>query len=331
MIWLFRTDKIGDTVVSLPLDQLIPAGETVRWFLSSQTLFLAKNSQPNREARELPAFWDLVRIAREEKPNAAIVLQSHWWVSLALWLGGVPIRSGRKSQWHSFLFFNRGVRQSRSLSEKHECEYGLELVRAALPEISAESVPPQLFLKGAGRSAALEKWNLQPLNYYVAHPGMAGSARNWPQGHYSLLIEELVKTSTVVITGTEADRPFLTELEPQWKNHPKVRWTVGAVKLEDLLIILSRASAVVAPSTGILHLAASLQTPAVGIFSPVRVHHPKRWGPRGRSTHVHLPEVSCPAATQCLGTQCPSWDCMLTITPEAVLASLHSLGRKAST
>lgn len=337
LIWFFRTDKIGDTVLSLPLDELVRnelQNHRVRWFLHSSTLFLAEKSEPKRQAKTLPKFWELVKLAREEKPKAAVVLQAQWWVSLALLLGGVPLRAGRLSQWHSFLFFNRGVRQQRSLSEKSELAYGAEIITHAFPQAeernSKQDPGLSLRLQAPQRSLVtqvLEKWNLQPNNYYVVHPGMAGSARNWPESHYSELLERLTKESTVVITGTIADHKYLQILEPSWKVHPRIRWTVAALGMEELLAVLSRATGVVAPSTGVLHLAASLGTSVYGIYSPIRVHHPKRWAPNNSNktatTKIFLPQVDCPAIHSCLGDKCPHWDCMTTISAEEIFLKLR--------
>jgi len=345
VIWFFRTDKIGDTVLSLPLDQIIDSDdrEGVRWFLNSSTIFLAEKSTPRRQARTLPKFWDLVKLAREEKPKAAVVFQAEWWVSVALFLGRVPIRAGRLSQWHSFLFLNRGVRQQRSLSEKSELAYGADLVAKAFPKFSLRKEKRNeqrnelskdwqlgLQLQAPQRSQItqiLEKWNLQPYNYYVVHPGMAGSARNWPEAHYADLLERLTKENIVVITGTAADQKYLMTLEPHWKFHPRVRWTVGALVMDDLLGILSRARAVIAPSTGVLHLAASLGTSVYGIYSPIRVHHPKRWAPinsnQTATTEIFLPAVNCPAIHSCLGDKCPHWDCMNLIPAEEIFLKLR--------
>jgi ADP-heptose:LPS heptosyltransferase len=62
--------------------------------------------------------------------------------------------------------------------------------------------------------------------------------------------------------------------------------------MEDLLAVIHSSSAVVAPSTGVLHIAASLGKPSFGLFSPIAPHHPRRWGPRGPVTEVFLPEVN---------------------------------------
>lgn len=312
MIWLFRTDKIGDTVVTLPLDQVAAelGADRARWFLQPSTLFLAENAEPRRQARALPKFRELLRLARAEKPTVAIVFHAAWWVSLALWLARVPVRAGRLSQWHSFLFFNRGVRQKRSLSEKHETEYGRELVAAALAPAPVSPSAPFLKLTASSRSPVFEKWHLQPGAYYVVHPGMTGSAKNWPQRSYVTLIEKLAERHPVVITGTAADAPYIGEVEGALKTHPRVRWSVGALAMPELLLILSRAKGLLAPSTGVLHLAASLGVPSVGLYSPTLAQHPRRWAARGPEVAIVLPD----------GEDDP--DCMSRITVARVLQTI---------
>jgi ADP-heptose:LPS heptosyltransferase len=118
---------------------------------------------------------------------------------------------------------------------------------------------------------------------------MSGSALNWPQEKYGALIAEYVKNSVVVITGTKADMAHLTEIEKKWKLHPQVRWLVDQLTTGNLLAVLSHARKVVAPSTGVVHLAASLGVETVGIYSPARVQSAIRWSPRGDKARAVSP------------------------------------------
>jgi len=67
-----------------------------------------------------------------------------------------------------------------------------------------------------------------------------------------------------------------------------VRWLVSELTTAELLDVLAQAKSVVAPSTGVLHLAASLGTPALGLYSPRIVEHPRRWAPK-----ASMPPTSC--------------------------------------
>jgi ADP-heptose:LPS heptosyltransferase len=145
---------------------------------------------------------------------------------------------------------------------------------------------------------------------------MGGSALNWPAENFSALIGSLAKEMPVVITGTKADQKFLNSLSSV-KDQPAVVWLVDQLKSFELLDILSEAKSVIAPSTGVLHLAASLGTPSLGIYSPRTVEHPRRWGPKGTRTAVLVPETSNPDALNA--------SVMTEITPQMVLTAVHRL------
>lgn len=295
-----RLDKIGDLIASLPVDELSFLQEKsveVKWVISQGLGFIAQNALPERKFLELDikdrkaSSAKLIDYLKTEKPDVVVVFYAPWWVGYACWRAGVPLRVTRKSQWHSFLFFNKTLRQSRSLAEKHEADYNRDLVEFVFQEKHKAERTPFLKLDPPTNRVLFEKHALQPGKYFVVHPGMAGSALNWPQANYNILIEKLVNAGTVVITGTAADEPYLNQIRPQWQANPNVRYLQNELSMPDLLTILKAARGVVAPSTGVLHLAASLGTHCVGIYSPVRVHTARRWGPRGPFAKWIAPDV----------------------------------------
>jgi heptosyltransferase I len=324
-----RLDKIGDLIATLPVDQMPWLREkniSIKWVIAKGLGFIAKVAEPPREFLELDladskaSTKKLIEYLKAENPDAVVVFYAPWWVGYACLRAGVPLRVVRRSQWHSFLFYNKGLRQSRSLAEKHEADYNRELVEFAFGQPAGDT--PFLHLNPPTKRQLFEKYALQPGQYFILHPGMAGSALNWPQSHYSTLIEKLINAGPVVITGTKGDDPYLTELRPQWEKHEKVRWLQNQLSMDELMSLLKSARGVVAPSTGVLHLAAAMDTPTVGIYSPVRVHRAKRWGPRGPHAVALSPSVDCPATDQCWGEKCPYYPCMNDIKVNDVLKRL---------
>lgn len=326
-VCLIRLDKIGDLVCSLPVDEAPWLdGHQIRWVIQQGMGFVASNAVPGRRFLQLDkkskweSFRHLLRYLKEENFQVAVSFQAPWWVSLALWWRGVPLRAGVLSQWHSFLFFNRGLRQRRSLAERHEADYNLELLAHAIgkdirkipaspssevilcdsktpsltvEELIASRLPlmtqaPKLRLRAPEHPALWERLPLQKKRFAVVHPGMAGSALNWPQKNYVSLIRELAKLTPVAITGTPADQEFLKDIEilRQEKN---VHWLVGEVTPTELLSVLHEARLIIAPSTGIAHLGAALGTPIISLFSPLPVQRPTRWSPRGSDVTCLLP------------------------------------------
>ena len=324
-----RLDKIGDLVCTLPVDEIAELQNwQIHWVIAKGLEALAEAAVPPRRFLELErngrqSFFQLLRHLKEINPQLVVVFQAPWWVSLACYLARVPVRSTRLSQWHSYLFFNRSLRQSRSLAEKHEADYNLELLRFALKS-DVKSDTPVLRLTTSVASIS----NLPSLPFLVVHPGMFGSALNWPPTKYSELIQILLaenKDASVVITGTLQDERFLTELKNSWSQNPRVLFLQNQLSLRELLFVLSKAKMVFAPSTGVLHLAASLGRVSVGLYSPVRVHLSKRWGPRGARALALTPKVECPATTECLGSSCKFFPCMASVSADSVFAAAQGL------
>ncbi len=300
---LVRMDRMGDLVLNLPVDQVHEVKEYYcHWLITSGLGFVCDLAQPQRSYTEhslkfsLRGVLRLVRWLKQYSPQQAIVFHAPWWVGLALFLARVPKRGGRLSQWHSFLFYNQGLRQKRSLAQRHETEYNLELLLSCIqssdpkkpesPTGGLEGQAPALNLFHPDGRAILREKGLSEKDYVVVHPGMGGSALNWPQKHYSRAIDKILAHRPVVITGTYQDRQYLKDLEERFSQHPKVHWLVGRLTSKELVAVLQGARAVLAPSTGVLHLAASTGSFSLGLYSNVLVESARRWGPRGPRAQV---------------------------------------------
>lgn len=319
-IVLIRLDKIGDLICSLPVDQVIDTEKyDVTWVVQKGMGQVVELGARKRKYFELDkndsknSARQLAKILKEIKPQIAISFQAPWWVNFELFKSRVPVRTGVRSQWHSFLFLNQGIRQKRSLAIKHELEYNLDLVLAALNQKASREF---LFyeMSKPQETNILEKYNLKSQGYIVVHPGMMGSALNWKQSQYiSYINQQLLNLKKIVLTGTSSDEPYLTEIKTEFAQHPNVVILQSKLNMKELVQILAHSEFVVAPSTGVAHIAASLGCELHAIFSPVRVHHPRRWGPRGPRVKIDLPLVDCPATRKCLGEKCIYFNCMDTV------------------
>lgn len=328
---LVRLDKIGDLVSTLPVDQVEPLKKAqITWAISEGLGFLTVQSIPPRNCIELdkskvwPSFLKLYQFLRSEKFDGLISFQAPWWVSFAAWIARVPLRVGVLSQWHSFLFLNKALRQKRSFARQHEADYNKDLVYFAFDQLFDRQLEPTpiLHLRAPIDSSLLSKHQLEAQKYFVVHPGMAGSALNWPVKNYISLIEQLLTNHVVALTGTAADEAWLSEIKKKFTGHPNFRLLQGQLNSNELLNVLKNAKLLVAPSTGVLHLAASLGTPAVGIYSPIQVQKSIRWRARGEKVQILDVDVKCPATHHCLGEKCPDFFCLEKITVAQVLQTI---------
>jgi heptosyltransferase I len=297
-----RLDKIGDLVLTLGADTPFKDNASVlpslydqpTWIISSGLGVLCELSSPKRKFLELPtqqgswkSFHRLYSFLKETHPDLVLIFYAPWWASLASLLARVPYRIGRRSQWWSFLFLNKGLRQKRSLSEKHELEYNLDLSHYALSCFGIKDQKRNsleqsyLSLNPPPLRHLLEQQGLKPYEYLVVHPGMKGSALNWNPDQYSHLVEKLSQKYYVVITGTESDSFWVTPLLNKFKDHPRVLFLYQQLNLKELLYILKFSQGVVVPSTGVAHLAASTGAFVVGLYPENKQQSPVRWRPLG--------------------------------------------------
>lgn len=331
-ILLVRMDKIGDLVVSLPVDEHpVLSAQRVHWFITKGLSSVTEQSSPKRQATEFKRgfspmeFIRMVRWLRKNRPRTVVLLHNPWWVSMAMWFAEVPERIGRRSQWHSILFLNLLVKQKRSSADRHESDFNFDLVEWGFNRLGARhtsnlATVKKKFLKllPPNPFGTVDARGLKSHGYRVVHPGMAGSALNWPQEFFVELIEKLARETPVLITGTKMDSKYLQGIV-KVKDLPNVKWLVDELKFSELLDLLSQAKSVIAPSTGVLHLAASLGSPVLGIYSPRKVEHPRRWGPKGAFVTYLVPPVQ--------DAEMFNPDVMRQITPDQVYQSLIELER----
>lgn len=332
-VLFIRMDRVGDLVLTLGADSAFSENlkspldpSPVDWWIAPNMGFIADHAKPRRRVREMGLktqngqFKQLLRELKSRQYKTVVVFHAPWWVSALLWFARIPNRVGVKSQWHTFLFLNKGVRQKRSLSEHGEYEYNLRLVEEGLGfeegRISRE--PLTLAIDPKWQEETLSDHGLEKGKYAVVHPGMGGSARNWPTSHYISWIQEAAGKEKIVITGTQSDEAILEPIRQALAGNSGIVWLDRKLSGPMLLHVLDGARVVLAPSTGVAHLAASLGKPVIGIYSPVKVQHPTRWGPQGENVQVLIPDVECPGKKACLGSQCPHFDCMNRISLESV-------------
>lgn len=306
-ILFIRLDKIGDLVCTLCVDEHPDLKEYSKYWLIAKGLeFIPEQAVPQRVfsslTKDRQGFKHLFNFLKSTSFDASISFQCPWWVHLLLFYFRIPIRVGVLSQWHSFLFLNTGLRQKRSQATQHESSYNYELVDHLAQKLKAGNyahVPirkshlyevPILKLIAKTDKQLLEKWNLRAQSYFIIHPGMAGSSLNWPQSKYIQFIysfHAFFPNQKVVLTGTPGDTPYLDKITSEFSAKDFFVNLQSQLTANELLSVLSTSSGVLAPSTGVMHLAASLGVATFGIFSPVTVQRPIRWGPRGRSTKIY--------------------------------------------
>lgn len=128
--------------------------------------------------------------------------------------------------------------------------------------------------------------------HVILHPGSKGSAREWGLDNFGKLAAILnTQEYQVFITGTADEGESMKG--STLLSLPNVQNLCGLFSLTELMSFIKANDALVACSTGPLHLAASLGIRAIGIYPPIRPMHPGRWAPLGKDVYVHFLDIKC--------------------------------------
>jgi ADP-heptose:LPS heptosyltransferase len=346
-ILVVRPDRLGDVLLSTPVFEAIKkhyprahltvmVRESVAPLLRGLPLVdEVMVYDPDRKHRGLRGLNLLVAQIRKRGFRIGIVLQGNFRIALAMFLGRVRYRIGPLSKLHSFVFYNRGVRQRRSQVEMHETDYNLQLLRRLGIRVPTRSLPTRVHLPDEERASArawlAERGWTAGEALVVVHPGMGGSALNWPETHYVEFVRALLKDNRKVLLTAGPAEAQLAERIVQAMGTLRDKLLVYANTQGDAVTFLgslyAEASLVVAPSTGPLHLAVAAGKPVVTFYPPIRVQSALRWGPyvadEARAS-ILVPEVYCGQDFSCRGTLCNYYPCMKSLTVAQALEQANS-------
>jgi heptosyltransferase-3 len=325
-IILFRTDRLGDLVLSFPVVEALKASlpkAQIDLCVNPCTAPLARLHRHVFQAipdtvRGPKSFFGLVRFLKTQRYDLAIHLYPRPHLALATLWARVPLRVGTLYRYYSFSF-NRRVQMHRKTMSMHETDSNLKLIETL--GVSATQISNGLLIPEKALQAIhdlLSSKGIHPLNrrFAVLHPGSGGSSLNWPPEHYGTLGRELARRGfPVVLTGTEIDRSVVNQVRLHAGGN--VTDLCGELDLEQLTALLSEASLLVSNSTGPLHLADALGKKVIGLYSPFLFSSPIRWGPYQQPENVFLPpRETCP---KCVKDRCDAYNCMGSILPQTVL------------
>jgi len=210
---------------------------------------------------------------REERYGQALVMPRTWKSALAPYLAGIPVRTGFVGEARFGLINDRRWGERRLPRMTERCAV------LALPR--GEPWPgqwpqPELEVPSAELAAWRQRLGLATERRAVVAfaPGAVGPSKRWPSGHYAELARRLTaEGSTVWVIGGPAEKELAAEIGAA--DQTRIRDLTGP-DLRNAILALAAADVAVSNDSGLLHVAAALGTPAIGIFGPTSPWH---WAP----------------------------------------------------
>ena len=214
----------------------------------------------------------LSRRLRAEKYGQALVMPRTWKSALAPWLAGIPRRTGFAGEARFGLINDLRFGERRHPRMVDRCA-SLALPKNTdpppewpLPELKVS--PPEL--ANWRRRLGLTHGG-RPVVAFA--PGAVGPSKRWPTAYYAELAQRLAADgSWIWIIGGPGEKPLAAEIA---RAGPDICDLTGP-DLRNAILALAAANAAVSNDSGLLHVAAALGTPAVGIFGPTSPWH---WAP----------------------------------------------------
>ena len=273
------------------------------------------------------AFASLREIRRRRYDAVLNFEQASTAGSAFLAATGIPVRVGFlptvESPKARFLTHAQRFREGCSMWQSF-----VRLAQMIDPGLS-DSVTPVPLKCGEEAEAWALDWLTRHVQRYPAIALHLGSQdlefRRWPLDRFVQFAERIRSLElepSIVLTGTAPERPLIRAFIDQYSGQ-----AIDASDSESLAktaALLQRCNLLVSNDTGIMHLAAAMGTPTVGLFGP---NSPRYWAPIGaRATYVYETKVAC---SPCLNLYANRWPlectnpvksrCMLDIEVDSVL------------
>jgi heptosyltransferase-2 len=213
----------------------------------------------------------LARRLKREDYGSALIMPRTWKSALAPFLAGIPERTGFFGEARFVLLNDLRYGERRLPRMVDRCA---ALALPASAQLPHEWPLPELKV---GR-AEIESWRhqqglaAQAKPVIALAPGAVGPSKRWPAAAYTNLARRLTAEGFGVwVVGGPEEKSLAAEIV----GNTPARDLTGT-DLRTAILALAGAAAAVSNDSGLLHVAAALGTPAIGIFGPTSPWH---WAP----------------------------------------------------
>lgn len=324
---------VGDMVMAqslfISLKQLNPACEIVVLAPAWTEPLLARMPEVDDSIRQTIGHGELKirqRLAlgkslRSANFSKTIILPNSFKSALVPLHARIPERIAWRGEWRDIL-----LTDSRKLDESRYPLMVQRFVALAYAEQHAQplEIPqPKLAIDPRVVEATLRQFKLDRTKQVVAIcPGAEfGAAKQWPAAHYTALARESIAAgSQVWIFGSAKDRPIADQVAAELDSL-SCKNLAGETDLAQAIDLMSVASVVVSNDSGLMHIAAALERPVVGIYGSTS---PDFTPPLAEKVKLLATDIQC---RPCFKRQCPYGHlrCLTELEPKRVIEAVAEL------
>ena len=340
-VLLVLTTGLGDAILSTPvfpnLRRALPNAD-IRLFCRNGWQSLFENDPALNEIigykGKYRDFFNTIRTLREFSPDLTLVLHGNDPDILPLaYLAGseyilrIPTRQTR----YPFLLSNRDRKQDETTTPGlHYIENRLRILDTL--DIATPERNPKIYLAQSVHDEVKHKLQFlfgSNTRYWVFHTFAADAYKVWPLDKARALLQTTLASMpelNVVLTGSAADRDALTQLTADLPGN-RIANIAGQFSLAETAACIADAAFLTGPDTGILHLAAAVGTPAIGLYAATSA---ALVGPRSAHMTHHIIQKA-QTCEPCVSKKCPYTpkNCMDQISVDEVKKEMLAILSKA--
>ena len=236
---------------------------------------------------------------RSQKFNSAIILPNSFKSALIPFHAKIPQRIGWRGEWRDPILTD--CRKLTAANLPLMVQRFVALAYPARVEPPADIPRPSLTTDPDSVDAALQTFGLETSQAVLAIcPGAEyGASKQWPAAHYAKLANAMMAGGWQVwIFGSASDVAIAGEIERgldarSWSN------LAGNTSLAEAIDLMSVASVLVSNDSGLMHIAAALGKPVVGIYGSTS---PDFTPPLAERVKLLVSDIDC---WPCFKRQCP--------------------------
>lgn len=314
-IIISRTDSIGDVILTFPFCVWLR-----KKFPNAYLIYLGRNYTQSiiesfsmidefiswEDYKNMPKLEQIEKFKSFEA-DCILHVFPHKEIARIAKKAKIPVRIGTSHRSYHLLTCNYRVSFSRKNSDLHESQLNFNLLKP----FGLNHIPPLGEI-----NCNLSQWNVSQVilpsfvtefisdsrNILILHPKSQRSAKEWPIENYISLANLLIpKGWKILVTGTETEGDLFRNQLPRRTN---LLDTTGQLSLKQLMYLISISTALVACSTGPLHIAGISGIKTIGIFSPRKPIHPGRWKPIGINVQTIVFDDECPVCMKSKRCKC---------------------------
>ncbi|BBO79297.1 ADP-heptose--LPS heptosyltransferase [Desulfosarcina widdelii] len=265
----------------------------------------------------------LARDLRRRDFDAAILLQNAIEAALIAFLAGIPMRVGFDTDARRLLL-THPVRCTKAIKAIHQTGYYLKILegvgippRGQILELSVGDTNRQRAKEILTEQGALPGRRVIGLNPSATF----GPAKQWFPERFAVLGDRLSRTldAAIVIFGGPADRDLGNHIAGMMQA-PVVDLS-GRTSLGEAMALIERCDAFVTNDSGLMHVAAAVNTPLVAVFGSTNSTTTSPFSSTSRIVRV---PIEC---SPCMKPVCPlgHMNCMRQVSVEVVAEAVEGL------